>query len=258
MRSRYQRRSSGAALWSKRIGIFSLVLFLMSIAAHRLSLVATVDLFVMAGVVGSLAILALLLAGLGYRALWIRGDRAGASASGGVFFALLCLAPMGWLLYQVVTLPPLHDISTDLDDPPFFAMSNRSVELSGNRLADLPADTARLQQAAYPAVLARRYDEPVDIVVGAALSVIKERGWPLVAQTGSLGSAGDTFIDTRYYSYITGFTHSLVLRITDETGSSYVDMRSASHFGRHDFGTNARLVERFLRDLDFAVATVAN
>ena len=258
MRLKYKRRSSAAALWSKRLGIFAFVLLLVSIGAHRLSLLDTADLYIMVAVVGALALFVLLLAVVGFRALWANGDRGGIWSAAGVFFAALCLAPIAWFGFLAVTLPPLHDLSTDLENPPPFALSNRGDERGGNPLTQLPAETVRLQAAAYPAVLGRRYEEPADVVVRAALTVLEERGWPVLAQTGSAALGGSVLVDTSYASLWTGFTYSLVLRVRDETDTSYVDMRSAAHFGRHDFGANAGLIRDFLHDLDFAVATLAN
>lgn len=258
MKLKYKRRPSLAAVWSQRLGIFCFVLLTVSVAANRLSLLATADLYTMAAVVGALALFTLLLALIGFRALWVNGDRAGIAASKGTFFAVLCLAPIAWFGTLALTLPPLHDISTDLDNPPAFAMANRGRETGGNDLTVLPGDTVQLQQAAYPAVLSRRYEEPADVVVRAVLSVIEARGWPLVAQAGLPGTGGNVFIDTRYTSLWTGFTYSIVIRVGGAGDNSFVDMRSASHFGRHDFGANAELVEDFLHDLDFAVATLAS
>lgn len=258
MRLKYKRRSSAAALWSKRVGIFSLTLLCVSVAAHRMSLLATADLYTMAGVVAALALFSLLLAAAGFRSLWANGDRAGIWSATGAFFALVCLAPIAWFGFLAVTLPPLHDVSTDLENPPPFAAANRSQERGGNPLTQLPAETVRLQPAAYPAVLGRRYDEPAEFVVRAVLSVLEARGWPLVAQTELAGPGGATLIDTQYASLFTGFTYSIVLRVTDEAETSYVDVRSAAHFGRHDFGADADLIVDFLHDLDFAVATLAN
>ncbi len=41
--------------------------------------------------------------------------------------------------------------------------------------------------------------------------------------------------------------------MTDEGDATYVDMRSASHFGQHDLGDNARRIDDFLSDLDAAM-----
>ena len=47
------------------------------------------------------------------------------------------------------------------------------------------------------------------------------------------------------------------IRITDEGDTCYVDMRSASRYGRHDLGDNAARITGFLTALDAAVAGAA-
>ena len=42
----------------------------------------------------------------------------------------------------------------------------------------------------------------------------------------------------------------MVIKIVSEEENTLVEMRSASRWGKHDFGANARAIEKFLRDLD--------
>jgi len=49
------------------------------------------------------------------------------------------------------------------------------------------------------------------------------------------------------------FPVDAVVRMTDEGDATYVDMRSASQFGQHDLGDNARRIDDFLSDLDAAM-----
>ena len=42
----------------------------------------------------------------------------------------------------------------------------------------------------------------------------------------------------------------VAVRLTDEDASTFVDMRSASHYAQHDLGDNADRISRFLADLD--------
>ena len=52
-------------------------------------------------------------------------------------------------------------------------------------------------------------------------------------------------------------TADVSIRLTDEETSTYVDMRSASRYGDHDFGDNADRVAGFLSDLDAGIAGLA-
>jgi uncharacterized protein (DUF1499 family) len=49
----------------------------------------------------------------------------------------------------------------------------------------------------------------------------------------------------------------VAIRLTDEGETTYVDMRSASRYGRGDFGDNARRIAGFLDALDAEMADQA-
>lgn len=257
MKPKFGRRSSRAAMWSKRTGLFSFVLLCVAVFAHRFVGLQTANLFQIVALAGAVALLAVILAAAGFSQLWRRGDRAGQWASAGVFFAVLTLAPIAWHAWKFTTLPELYDISTDLEDPPPFSQATLSTGRGDHTLDALPDETVKKQEAAYPAVLARRYNAPADVVMQAVMKVIGDRGWPVLSTSGTAGINDEVMIDTQVTSLIAGFRYAVIIRITDEDTSSFVDMRSASYYGPHDFGANAERIEAFLRDLDFAVATLA-
>ena len=64
------------------------------------------------------------------------------------------------------------------------------------------------------------------------------------------GAGGEASIEVRAFSPWLRFPSDVVVRLTDEGEATFVDMRSASHFARHDLGDNADRIRRFLADLD--------
>ena len=68
---------------------------------------------------------------------------------------------------------------------------------------------------------------------------------------------GDGMIEALARTAILAFPVDVSIRITDEGETSYVDMRSASRYGRHDLGDNAARIAGFLTALDAAVAGAA-
>src|SRR5262245_54669069 len=113
-----ERRSSRAARWASRLANFSAVLFVVSGLGHRLGLVEPISLFWLLGLIGAMAIAALLLAGAGFFQLWTYGDEGGISAARAVIVALAVLAPFLVSAWRVYAYPRLSDISTDVADPP--------------------------------------------------------------------------------------------------------------------------------------------
>jgi hypothetical protein len=61
---------------------------------------------------------------------------------------------------------------------------------------------------------------------------------------------GEASIEVRAFSQWLRFPADLVIRLTDEGESTFVDLRSASHFAQHDLGDNADRISSFLADLD--------
>lgn len=259
----YERRNSPSARWSRWVATFSAVLFITSALAHRFGMVDTVPFFWLLGVVGSLAGLGLGLAASGFSRLWNYGDRGGRDSTRGAIVALIVLAPFLVSAYRVVAYPQLNDISTDPADPPELIAAavqpGRIPEM--NVIDPIRPDEAARQETAYPAVMGRRYDAPIDRVMESVQAVLATRNWKIIdagrtnmAPDGAL--AGIT-IEATAWSFWLAWPADVAIRVIDEGDTSFVDMRSASRFGLHDMGDNAARITSFLEELDAHVAANA-
>src|SRR5690349_1986885 len=121
MTARFEPKTSGAALWSRRVALFSLVLFIVAGLAHRRGLLGTFDFLWVLLLVACLALAALLLVAVSFRRVWEKGDRGGGAATLAVLVSLLVLTPFGFTAVRFFLYPRLNDISTDLQDPPSLA-----------------------------------------------------------------------------------------------------------------------------------------
>jgi hypothetical protein len=252
-----ERRSSRAALWAARLSTFSAVLFVVAGLGHRFGLVETTGFFWVLGLVAALALAALVLAGAGFFQLWTHGDRGGRSAGRAVIVALLVLSPFLVSAWRVYAFPMLSDISTDLTDPPPLdaAAGLRSGDM--NPVAAITAEHAAFQAEAYPEVTGRRYPLSADRVEELAAALVLDNGWTLIAPPQPPGPSGDGMIEALARTAILALPVDVSIRITDEGDTAYVDMRSASRYGRHDLGDNAARITGFLTALDAAVAGAA-
>jgi hypothetical protein len=250
-----ERRISRAARWSRRLAQFAFVLFVMSGAGHRFGLIETVAFFWLLGMVGALVIAALSCSAFGFYRLWTRGDRAGRESAFGLLVALVVVTPFAVSAWQLVTLPPLTDISTDVVNPPELplAASERKGAMSPVQPPD-PAD-ADLQLQAYPEVIGRRYEVSPDLVLQAIVKLAGDRGWTIRAAPQMLEGQSEYLIEMTAYTLLLGFPVDLAVRVVDEDAAVFVDMRSVSRWGRHDLGDNARRIVGFLGDLDAIVKT---
>ncbi len=137
--------------------------------------------------------------------------------------------------------PPINDITTDLADPPSFAIdpSGRGRDMS------YPADFVPQVKAAYPDLAPIRVSSAAADTLALAEQTARELGWD-VAQadvaTGTL-SASQT---TRLFLFV----DDILVRVRPQPdGGALVDVRSKSRDGRGDLGANAKRIRDFAAKL---------
>ena len=124
---------SRAALWSRRLALFSLAVGAIAVLLARSQAVdPTATLSVFAGAV-LVACLALLFAGTAAVVIWRTGRRGAGTVASGVFLAALLLGYPAYLAAKAVQLPLLNDVSTDLVDPPQFSRSKTALAARSQR-----------------------------------------------------------------------------------------------------------------------------
>jgi uncharacterized protein (DUF1499 family) len=137
--------------------------------------------------------------------------------------------------------PPIHDISTDTQDPPqFVAVLPLRVNAS-NTTVYAGEKIASQQRAAYPDLQPYEMNVPPARAFERALAAVRTMGWDLVAAEASNGriEATDT---TRWFR----FKDDVIVRIRPSGTGSRVDVRSLSRVGGGDVGTNAARIRAYL------------
>jgi uncharacterized protein (DUF1499 family) len=160
---------------------------------------------------------------------------------------VICVAIVGFMGVQFAKgaqVPPIHNISTDIEDPPRFVAV---VALRGEGTNPLEYDAAVIgpqQSAAYPEVktltVAASPDETIRAVVGA----LEDMGLEIVAVDEAAGIVEAT--DTTFWF---GFKDDVVVRVRPADGGSEVDVRSVSRVGLSDLGANAARILDLLNRL---------
>lgn len=165
-----------------------------------------------------------------------------------VIVLFLSGAATGTALYwqqRAQSAPPIHDISTDLEDPPAFVAMVRLREDAPNPPEYAGEETAEAQREAYPDIQPLFLDHDLQSVMDEAVMLVMGRRWDLVAINRQEGR-----IEATEKLGWFGFKDDVVLRFTESEGGTRVDMRSKSRIGRGDVGVNARRIDRFLSDLE--------
>ncbi len=117
-----------------------------------------------------------------------------------VIVSLITVAvPYSWQ-QQAKSVPAIHDISTDLDNPLKFVDIAPLRADAPNPVAYAGADTARAQREAYPDIQPLYFDAPVEHVFRAAEQAVTELDWELVAvdEDAGFGFKDDVVIRIRY------------------------------------------------------------
>lgn len=142
------------------------------------------------------------------------------------------------------SVPPIHDITTDLENPPSFEAIVPLRADAPNTL-DRPADLASQQREGYAEIGPLTLPLPRDQAFNRALTVAQDMGWEIVAVDQAAGriEATDT---TRWF----GFKDDVSVRLTAWGSGTRVDVRSVSRVGRSDVGTNARRIRAYLEALE--------
>lgn len=236
---------SGARWWSKAIligAVIAALLLPVGALGSRFGMwtFGTGFSFLSAGVL--LAAIGLLAGLVGIFVAKRKGFRADRPAIYlGTALSVLILAVMGLQFYKASSVPPIHNISTDLVDPPQF---DRVASLRGegtNPLAFNAEEIAPLQSEAYPWVETLESDLSPDAALARAREVLESMGLEIVNVDETAGRVEAT--DTTFWF---GFKDDVVVRVMAGPRGSVVDMRSVSRVGRSDLGKNAERIGEFL------------
>ncbi|TIX50565.1 DUF1499 domain-containing protein [Alteraurantiacibacter aquimixticola] len=143
------------------------------------------------------------------------------------------------------SVPPIHDITTDMDDPPQFAVLDRPTTSTGPFTIE---EWRAFHSEAYGDVQPIIVDKDPAQVLGDARALMEQRGWDVALVDTERGHIEGT----AYAGYLR-FRDDVVVEVTPVAdGSSRVDMRSVSRVGVSDLGYNAARIRKFLADLQAA------
>lgn len=159
----------------------------------------------------------------------------------GTAVCALILALLGLQFYNASSVPPIHNISTNVIDPPQF---DRVRELRGenaNPLEYNAEEIAPAQQQAYPWVETLHSDLPPDQALDRAVTVLENMGLEIVNVDEQAGRVEAT--ETTFWF---GFKDDVVVRVQAGPQGSVIDLRSVSRVGVSDLGKNAQRIGEFL------------
>ncbi len=167
-----------------------------------------------------------------------------AAALPGVLIGLAVIAVPGNMLIKARTLPPIHDITTDIGNPPQFAALLPMRAGATNPAVYGGAEVAIKQLQAYPDIKPLIVNAPAEQAYDEALATARRMGWDIVSDDKK-----DLRIEATDTTFWFGFTDDIAIRVTPAGQRSIIDIRSASRVGRSDLGKNADRIRVFLARL---------
>ena len=175
----------------------------------------------------------------------IRGFRYAFSAT---FLSLLVLGPPGVTLVPGLAMPAIHDLSTDLADPPRFtvALLDRPEWANVIEPANPDGAVAAAQRQFYPdivpLVLQMQPEEGFEFAMRAAT----ELGWQITASIEPPLPEAEGQIEAIAHTDIIRFDDDVAIRVRRDENGTRFDIRSVSRFGRSDLGRNAARIRAAL------------
>jgi uncharacterized protein (DUF1499 family) len=180
-----------------------------------------------------LAVIALVIPRLrGGAARWLAAALAVAGVTGGI---------TGYWASRASSVPRIHDITTDTDNPPQLVATLPLRAGAENTAVYGGPKLAAEQKQGYPDIAPLALPVPPRTAFERAQRAAKEMGWLIIAADPAAGRLEAT--DTTLWF---GFHDDIVVRIVAADGGCRVDVRSVSRVGRSDIGTNAKRIRGFL------------
>ena len=134
----------------------------------------------------------------------------------------------------------IHDVSTDLEEPPQF-IALREVRLACPNGVEYSGPRILSQSNLEPNFFAL----PCGTIFQAALTIANTMQWKVAVAVEAEGR-----IEATATTRLLRFKDDVVIRIRPAVNGAKLDIRSASRLGSSDFGTNARRMHAFLRELN--------
>jgi hypothetical protein len=255
---------SRLAIWARRIALFSLAATLIAVIIVRsgaLEIVPALSTLAGALVLACVAILLAFGAGI---VIWRHGIGGGRHAVIALLIGGVLIAYPSYLGVRASRLPAIYDISTDPIDPPQFDAIARLRPRDANPITYAGLYAAEQQHSAYPDIEPDDTTATAQDAYAAAMKVITKRKWRVVdsrppqgplprvidARAAQGSNVRDGIIEAVARTPILGFRDDVVVRIRPTVDGARIDVRSASRYGRHDLGTNAKRVRSLIDDID--------
>ncbi|MEQ9195983.1 MAG: DUF1499 domain-containing protein [Parvibaculum sp.] len=240
--SERKSRLAAVGLW---LGVVGLAVLVLGIVGQRFGVVDFRIALLALAAGAAIGALAAVVSAVGLLLTLFTARRGARTAIAGLVLGVLAAAPIAQAMIAGSQVPRIHDISTDLDNPPSFEAAVTARGENANPLdRATPADLAELQRQAYPDIATLVTGKDTDAVFAAALETAREMEWDILASDPETG-----LIEATATTAVMNFKDDVAIRVTETDAGAAVDVRSVSRVGESDLGANANRIRTYLHAL---------
>ncbi len=168
-----------------------------------------------------------------------KAGQAPTTAALGAAISLLAGVYLGLGVLSVFSVPPIHNVSTDIEDPPRFTAA---YELRGEEENPLEYDSeviGPLQREGYPELGPLVLPVSAEQMYQRVMTALGDMDLEIVREDPEQGEI-EAVATTRWF----GFKDDVVIRLRETDAGTRLDIRSVSRVGVVDLGANAaRILE---------------
>ena len=248
--------ASRLAIWARRLAVFSLPVVMLAIIIERAGLLEIEPVLATFAAALAMAVIAILMALVALVSVWRHGIEGLGAAITAILIGIALLAYPAYLGTKALRLPAIADVTTDPIDPPRFETIGRLRSREANPVAYAGLYAAELQKSAYPDIGPLDTEVNAQAAYDATMAIIAKRRWQVI-NTHPPQPGRDGYVEAVARTPIMGFRDDVAVRIRALRQGAGIDVRSASRYGRHDFGTNAARIRTLLEQIDDAASEKA-
>jgi uncharacterized protein (DUF1499 family) len=247
----YLQKTVHEGLWARRMALFFVQLIILTVLLHRFGSLATpAAMNLLAVSIGGL-VLAIIVAIIGLVRIWFGGQIGAGQACAGIAIALIGLALPIYYLSLFFTLPRLNDVETTPRAPMQFSQLAALRPADANRIVEPDLAAAELQEKAYPDLRPMELERSVTETFDIAHEAVKRLGWTIALNEPPGEQPGR--IEATDRTMLMGYTDDVLIRVNGDDTHAFIDVRSVSRYGIHDFGANAERIRTLFAEVKSAL-----
>lgn len=241
---------SALSRWTSRIAIFSVVLLFAAFILHRLFGMPTPIAINIVGLAYLGALISFLIGSIAAGGIWINGGSGTARIVSGVLIGLLMIGGALALLALAAEHPPINDITTDFADPPAFTDLVKERGAYANAPQYPGAAFAEIQTHAFPDITTMHIDRNADETFALVIDAATRQKMMIIRSTApGEGDTEEGSLEAVDRTLVFGFYDDVAVRVRPDGDRARVDIRSASRYGRYDYGRNAERVRALMHEI---------